>query len=304
MAAGHWAASPGVLARWAVYIRGPALRKPVTLREHLHYADLAFQAFPGKRAAWRSYRSLKRLHVLAKKKDQPVGVEVAVDFDGLDLRGYGYPQLFYLYQEIFLKRDYAMELGTKTPTIVDCGSNIGTSIAFFKRMYPKARVIGFEPHPKLFPVLRGNMDRNGMADVELHNCALGKENGTTSFFVNANPGYLRSSIRSDRGGEIQITCKLERLSDHLRALDVVDLVKIDVEGAEHFIVDDLVTSGLIAKPRHYVLEYHLNIGEDRSDLSKMLRVFEENGYDYTLKAERKPNGRFQDVLIYCSKRSA
>src|SRR5262245_40297601 len=257
----------------------------VTLREHLQCADLALRANRGKREAWRSYRTLLRLVELAKKKDLPVEQEVAVKLDGLDFRGYGYPQLLHLYREIFLRRDYAFELGTRTPTIVDCGSNIGTSIAFFKRLYPQARVIGFEPHPKLFPVLRANLDRNGMKDVELHNCALGKEEGTASFFVSANPGFLRSSLRSDRGGDIRITCKLERVSDHLRKLDTIDLLKIDVEGAERLIMDDLVSSGLITRPRHYVLEYHLNIGEDRSDLSSMLRVFEEHGYDYNVQAE-------------------
>lgn len=268
-------------------------------KKRIGFAALALQAHDGRRAAWKAYRTLMRLDRAAQRNDARVGEEISVDMDGLDIHGFGYPQLLHLYKEIFLKKDYAVDLGHAQPTIVDCGSNIGTSIAFFKRRYPKASVIGFEPHPKLFPVLRANLDRNGMGDVRVHNCALGKEPGTVAFFVSENPGYLRSSIRADRGGQVRIECKVERLSDHLRGLDAIDLVKIDVEGAEHLIIEDLRSTGLLAKPRNYIIEYHLNIGEDRSDLSSTLRLFEEHGYDYCISAERKTGRRFQDVLIHC-----
>lgn len=274
----------------------------MTLREHLHMADLASQANPGTKAAWRAYRTLVRMQRNARQQGAPVERELEVGMDGLNIHGFGHPQLFHLYKEIFLKQDYAMELGTDAPMIVDCGSNIGTSIAFFKRLYPKARIVGFEPHPTLFPVLKGNMERNGLKDVELHNCALGKDPGVVPFHVSRNPGSLRSSMRADRGGEVCIEVPLERLSDHLRRLERVDLLKIDVEGGEKAILEDLAGAGMLVKPLHYVLEYHLNIGEDRSDLSSTLRLFEENGFDYNLHAERKRNSRFQDVLIYCTRR--
>lgn len=273
-------------------------------RKKLGFAALALQAHGSRRAAWQAYRTLVRLDRFAQRTDQRIGEELQVTMDGLELHGFGYRQLLHLYKEIFLKKDYAVTLDRSDPVIIDCGSNIGASISFFKKSYPKARVIGFEPHPKLFPVLRANLDRNGMRDVELHNCALGKENGTVAFFVSENPGYLRSSVRADRGGEVRIECRLERLSDHLRSLDRIDLVKVDVEGAEHLIVADLLAAGLLAKPEQYIFEYHLNLGSDRSDLSRTLRIFEENGYDYNLHAERPHGRRFQDVLIHCYRTKA
>jgi len=269
------------------------------LKQRIAYAALALQAHPSRRKAIRAYRTLMRLHRAAHRPAPPVDQELEVEMEGLSIRGFGYPQLLHLYKEIFLKRDYAVDLGTSTPTIVDCGSNIGTSIAFFKQQYPAARVIGFEPHPKLFPVLQGNLARNGMGDVQVHDCALGGEPGTVSFYVSENPGSLRSSMRSERGGTMKIQCRCERLSDHLKGLDRVDLLKIDVEGAEKPILEDLRATGLLAKPEQYVIEYHLNVGSDRSDLAATLFLFEQAGYDYSLGGEPRMGRRFQDVLIRC-----
>jgi FkbM family methyltransferase len=272
-----------------------------SLRRQIELAATALRAHPGTLAAWNAYRTLSRLERAARTAVPASGTEIAVDMDGLDVRGFGYPQLLHLYKEIFLEQDYAIDLGTDHPTIVDCGSNIGISIAYFKRAYPNARVVGFEPHPRLFQVLRGNLDRNGMIDVQANNCALGKATGSVPFFVSDNPGLLRSSVRPDRGGDFRIDVRMERLSDHLRALDTIDLVKIDVEGAERAVLEDLLETGMLGRPRSYVIEYHLNIGSDRSDLSSVLRIFEDNGFNYNLQAERKRRRRFQDVLIYCSR---
>jgi FkbM family methyltransferase len=53
--------------------------------------------------------------------------------------------------------------------------------------------------------------------------------------------------------------KCERLSKTLASLDRVDRVKIDVEGAEWAILNDLIASGTLAKPERYIIEYHHDI---------------------------------------------
>lgn len=53
----------------------------------------------------------------------------------------------FLFNELFADACYSFRAQTDSPLIFDCGSNIGLSILFFKKLYPKARVIGFEPDP-------------------------------------------------------------------------------------------------------------------------------------------------------------
>src|SRR6478752_2497070 len=58
-------------------------------------------------------------------------------------RGAGH--LRYLFREIFMRGDYYFESDNAQPTIIDCGSNIGISVLFFKRLFPQCRIIAFEP---------------------------------------------------------------------------------------------------------------------------------------------------------------
>ena len=54
----------------------------------------------------------------------------------------------YLFNETFVNAQYYFESDNDWPTIIDCGSNIGMSVLFFKRLYPQSKIIAFEPDPK------------------------------------------------------------------------------------------------------------------------------------------------------------
>lgn len=55
--------------------------------------------------------------------------------------------------------------------IVDVGSHIGSSVAWFARRYPCSRVISFEASPTVCECLRHNV--RFFPNVEIHNVALG-----------------------------------------------------------------------------------------------------------------------------------
>lgn len=52
--------------------------------------------------------------------------------------------LAFLLHEIFAAKNYAFKTTNPTPFIIDCGSNIGVSIVFFKYLYPQAHILSFE----------------------------------------------------------------------------------------------------------------------------------------------------------------
>src|ERR1700693_4874079 len=68
----------------------------------------------------------------------------------LDFWFFSYSGFVCLFEEIFIRQDYIFVSRRPDPLIIDCGSNIGMSILYFKRRYPKARIIGFEPDPATF----------------------------------------------------------------------------------------------------------------------------------------------------------
>ena len=77
-----------------------------------------------------------------------------------------------MYNEIFLSDDYYFETSNPSPLIIDCGSNIGFSVLYFKKLYPLSRLIAFEPNPNTFKLLEKNISQNAIQEVTLYNTAL------------------------------------------------------------------------------------------------------------------------------------
>src|ERR1035437_506222 len=63
------------------------------------------------------------------------------------------------YRDIFLKGQYEFTPDNDSPIIVDCGGNIGMSVAWFHLRYPQARITVFEPDPTSATILRRNVAR-------------------------------------------------------------------------------------------------------------------------------------------------
>jgi hypothetical protein len=75
------------------------------------------------------------------------------DWGTVDLMDYtisfcGRASFLYLFEEIFAKASYLFHSDTDRP--LDCGSNIGMSVLFFKKLYPAARITAFEPDPRTY----------------------------------------------------------------------------------------------------------------------------------------------------------
>src|ERR1041384_2594292 len=114
---------------------------------------------------------------------------------GARLRCFGYTvrindaaNFYVLRKDIFVRRIYHFEAQRPDPLILDCGSNIGMSILYFKQAYPKSRVIGFEPDPSIFPYLKENVERAGLPDVKLIQSAVAAQQGTLKFYSDGKYG--------------------------------------------------------------------------------------------------------------------
>jgi FkbM family methyltransferase len=193
---------------------------------------------------------------------------------GFEISYFDHPTLAFLYREIFARQNYYFRARSDSPVIFDCGANLGMATLYFKWLYPKARIEAFEPDPDTFSLLERNVRGNRLRDVVLHNCAVWDENGNIEFFVDpAVPGsLLMSTDRSRLTGQC-IQVPSQRLSGFVQG--PIDFLKLDVEGAEHRVLCDLVTSGAIGLVREMVIEYHHHIGKQRSCLADFLRLLEQ-----------------------------
>lgn len=103
---------------------------------------------------------------------------------GLKMSSFGYANLLYLIREIFLLREYQISTPREAPVIIDCGANIGVSVLYFKRLFPKSVIIAFEPNPMVFQLLKSNVEQNQPKGLELYNYFLSDKEGSVEFFVN------------------------------------------------------------------------------------------------------------------------
>lgn len=114
-------------------------------------------------------------------------------------------------------------------TFVDVGAHIGSVIAEVKHQNPTARLVAVEAVPEKATSLRKRFPF-----VELHECAVGESNGETSFFVNRRQSGYSSLGRpqADNVGVVtEIRVRIRKMDDLVPHADV-DVIKIDVEGAE------------------------------------------------------------------------
>jgi hypothetical protein len=85
----------------------------------------------------------------------------------------------------------------------------------------------------------------------------------------------------------------------------IDLLKLDVEGAEHQVFQDLDESGKLKLIKNMIIEYHHNMGKDDDNLSHILGTLERNGFGYQLAdTVRLPFEKnvYQVGLIYAYKK--
>jgi FkbM family methyltransferase len=204
----------------------------------------------------------------------------------------------FLYREIFARQYYHFVASTTSPVILDCGANVGMASIYFKWLYPNSRIRAFEPDPTTFGLLQRNLNANRL-DVEAYNCALWDEYGELNFHVDAShPGSLLMSTDASRSKAEAIKVPSRKLSDFIDG--PVDFMKLDVEGAEHRVLNDLIQSGKLKQIRQIAIEYHHGIGGQKSCLAPFLQSLESAGFDYRIHASRFPvtsSSAFQDILI-------
>ena len=225
----------------------------------------------------------------------------------VDLLGYkitfnGETHFRHLFNGIFVQAPYFFRATNDRPLIFDCGSNIGMSVLFFKKLYPNARIVAFEPDPFTFETLRRNVEQNRLSDVDLHQIALDDRVAEIEFFRDVSPesSSLTMSTLPQRHSGPSVVVPARRLSEFISS--EVDLLKIDIEGAEDAVLTDLSRTGKLRQAKRLHLEYHHHIDGSVDKFSSTLRLIEENGFGYQMRADSFPwpaEGVFQDVAIYC-----
>jgi len=170
-------------------------------------------------------------------------------------------------------------------TFLDVGANWGYfSLLAANLLKGQGAVIALEPDPRMFARLESNVARNGMKNVLLQQLAAGDCHRvmTLAGYKEEHGNFGVSRLvegREQREGCFEVqTCSVDALLDSL-GVDFMDLVKIDVEGAEDLVVAGMRTGLERHRYRRVLLELHPSLLAERNRKAEdVLYWFTRCGY--------------------------
>jgi FkbM family methyltransferase len=173
-------------------------------------------------------------------------------------------------------------------TFVDVGANHGYFTVVAARLVgPTGRVFAFEPNPPVFEQLSEHVARNRLTNVTTERTALASRDGALELFVSAcagnsglssiTPGsHAFTSGSLDRDSRVQVRATTFDRWRQERGLDRIDLMKIDVEGAETLVLQGMTETLASAPPARIICESH-GLGETGEDHARRLLLAQ--GYE-------------------------
>ena len=199
-----------------------------------------------RRVARTRYRKVSEIlfrHYPAKR-----GVTTIHDFDGdlsiiLDRASYISSAIYWAGHHSLPVVRYLQKFLRPEMTLADVGANIGEVTLLAAKRLRKGRVLAFEPAPDVFAQLQRNVAVNKFASVDIFNCGLYDRTVSLPVYaIDDHPfGTTNEGVTSlfSSGSDRPVRSIPLRLFDDVAfevGLTRLDLMKIDVEGAEWMVL--------------------------------------------------------------------
>jgi FkbM family methyltransferase len=143
--------------------------------------------------------------------------------------------------------------------VVDAGAHVGYyTLLAARHVAPAGKVYAFEPAPANFDLLLRNIQRNEYANVVAVNAALSKGAGQATLYLTGLDNGRHSLFRHGLPQQGSVVVQTTTLDAFLEAegWPRVDLVKVDVEGAEADVLKGM--EQLLRKPGELKLILEFN----------------------------------------------
>ncbi len=140
----------------------------------------------------------------------------------------------------------------ETSTVLDVGSFEGETVDRFCQLYD-CNVHAFEPHPGLLPRLVARFSSN--PKVTVHAVGLGDSDAEVPLQL-AGPGSTMYETVGDVDGTSQVAIRDAVAVLGELGLDRIDLLKLNIEGAEFDLLDHLIANGRLGQVRYLLVQFH------------------------------------------------
>ena len=135
------------------------------------------------------------------------------------------------FREVFLREDYRLPSELMPATIIDAGANIGLTSIYMADRYPEADIVSVEPDGENFALLTSNARpypnirplHAGMWPFDNRLELVDTGEGPNSFQVRPATTAAINTLQAVSPHHIM----------HMRGWSAIDILKVDIEGAEH-----------------------------------------------------------------------
>ncbi len=173
-------------------------------------------------------------------------------------------------KETLIDDAYGLREESKLKRIIDVGAAFGDFSLYGNKLFPKAEIIAFEPNPDSFNLFNQNIKINKAKNIKSYQMAIGNEK-TVVLHIGAD-NVQGSQIESpDRSRQVEVECR--PLSKFIEG--IVDLLKIDTEGAEMAVLSS-IDEKQFSLVKKIVCEYHNHLVDDQD--KKIVAYLKERHY--------------------------
>ena len=128
---------------------------------------------------------------------------------------------------------------SNAPIILDVGANIGAFSIYIevatKDNHPL--IYAIEPSKENFKYLNLNIRKNNLSNVKTYNIGLSNADGTANLSTSGDFDSFKLVTNSSENTETIETKTLQSFCEH-ESIQVIDLLKIDIEGAEYSLFEN------------------------------------------------------------------
>jgi len=184
-----------------------------------------------------------------------------------------YPNIyafFFLFNEIFCNSEYPALFNMKT--YIDLGANIGISLLWYHLFNPNMTAYAFEPDEINYRFLKKNIKENCIENCFLFKKAISNNINKVKFYrILDNIQNLDSGLKLNQKLPHEVfQVKTAKLSTLIKKIKHISLVKMDIEGGEYLVFDDLKKTNTLIKIERIIFESHVFTAMEKRSLAKIL----------------------------------
>lgn len=151
---------------------------------------------------------------------------------------------------------WMVPLGALKKDDVVYAAGVGTDISFDLGLINSygVDIHAFDPTPKVHKWLKS---RHLPEAFKFHPWGFSNHDGTVSFHVPKNEEHIsHSMVESQVTAAASINVAVKRIVTTMKGLghNHIDLLKMDIEGAEYAVIEDMLTCGI--RPTYLLIEFH------------------------------------------------